>query len=162
MLHVAPAEFGWSVAMVDGLVRTVCARQRPWSRLNAEPGRAAIFAERSAERKPRAVRGAARSERSSPAGGLKAHAPLDDCAVLLELVHRPIQTAGVDYAHAARLGDEQWRSGLREKRTPLHDGAPPCWSCRRALHPDDRGWHAQHHAGTRSRHSMRPGEQPRG
>lgn len=33
---------------------------------------------------------------ASVAGGMKRHAALDDCAVLLELVHRPVQPGRVD------------------------------------------------------------------
>jgi hypothetical protein len=94
-------------------------------------GRAAIFAERSGERKPRAVRGAARSERSSGAGGLKAHAPLDDRAVLLELVHGPIQTGGVDskflgdLAHGdARTLMDQMQDVLLSTRRAARTGPP--------------------------------------
>ena len=43
-----------------------------------------------------------RAREGSAAGRLKRHAPLDDRAVLLELVHRPVQTRGV---HSQLLGD---------------------------------------------------------
>src|SRR5207342_648063 len=45
---------------------------------------------------------ATQTSEASVAGGLKRHAPLDDRAVLLELVHRPVQTGGVD---SQLLGD---------------------------------------------------------
>jgi hypothetical protein len=47
-------------------------------------------------------RGTRAEREGSAAGGLKRHAALDDCAVLLELVNGPVQAGGV---HSQLLGD---------------------------------------------------------